>query len=73
MLKYILFVTTCSTNIHLVLKIISIRDGLRTTHNLRPGKTHMNYTGNDCAWNPLERMKRVKKNMNININIYLCK
>lgn len=39
-----------------VLKIVSIRDGLRTTHNLRPGKTHMNYTGNDCAWNPLERM-----------------
>lgn len=31
-------------------------DGLRTTHNLKPGKTHMNYTGNDCAWNPLERI-----------------
>eukprot|EP00026_Physarum_polycephalum_P019576 Phypoly_transcript_21652.p1 GENE.Phypoly_transcript_21652~~Phypoly_transcript_21652.p1 ORF type:complete len:107 (+),score=17.51 Phypoly_transcript_21652:187-507(+) len=42
-----------------VLKIVSIKDGLRTTHNLRPGKTHMNYTGNDCAWNPHEQAKNL--------------
>ncbi len=36
------------------LQIVSIKDELKIIQNLRPGKLHKNYTGNDCAWHPLE-------------------